>query len=84
VQARMQASLQVGAGAGETQPVGYVTHVGPIAALLKALGMDEAVLESHRVYDHRNPLPPAGVWRLRRDESIHGWGMELVYPPRNH
>ena len=60
--------------------VAVVTHGGPIAALLLALGMDEATLERHRVYDHRNPLPTAGAWLATRDGEDQSWNLKLIYP----
>lgn len=62
-------------------PAVLVTHGGPISALLSGLGMDEAILASHRTFDHRNPVPPAGVWRARRAQSKQHWELQLVFTP---
>ncbi|MBP1702191.1 MAG: putative phosphoglycerate mutase [Chloroflexi bacterium] len=81
VQERMLASLEIALQAGgQGRSVAMVTHGGPIAALLLALGMDEATLERHRVYDHRNPLPTAGAWLATRDGEDQSWNLKLIYP----
>ena len=49
---------------GAGGPIALFTHGGPVLALLAALGIDDATLETLRIYDHRNPLPPAGVWQV--------------------
>jgi broad specificity phosphatase PhoE len=49
---------------GASGPVALFSHGGPILALLSALGIDDPTLETLRIYDHRNPLPPAGVWQV--------------------
>ncbi len=49
---------------GAGGPIALFTHGGPIMALLSALGIDDVTLETLRIYDHRNPLPPAGVWQV--------------------
>ena len=51
-------------GNGASGPVARFSHGGPILALLSALGIDDPTLETLRIYDHRNPLPPAGVWQV--------------------
>jgi electron transfer flavoprotein alpha/beta subunit len=81
VQERMLGSLEIALQAGgQGRSVAVVTHGGPIAALLLALGMDEATLERHRVYDHRNPLPTAGAWLATRDGEDQSWNLKLIYP----
>lgn len=67
--------------ANDGQPCVLITHGGPIAALLLALGMDENRLDNYRVYDHRNPLPPAGAWRVQQGDGEPGWTCELIFPP---
>ena len=63
-------------------PLGLVTHGGPIAYLLKQLGIDPARLEKHRqMFDHSNPLPPAGVWAVHRNSSAETWDLQLVFTP---
>ena len=66
---------------GGELPYALITHGGPIAALLFALGMDEISLETYRVFDHRNLLPPAGAWRVQQADGQPGWTCELIYPP---
>lgn len=63
-------------------PLGLVTHGGPVAYLLKQLGMDPARLDRHRkMFDHRNPLPPAGVWAAQRASSAEAWDLQLIFAP---
>lgn len=69
-------ALEIHAG---NSPLGLVTHGGPIAMLLEVLGMDAATLESWRKFDHRNPVPCAGVWQATRDGE--GWNLRLVFKP---
>ncbi len=68
---------------GAAGPVALFTHGGPILALLSALGIDDATLETLRIYDHRNPLPPAGVWQVSPGEpgDYAGRDLRLVYVP---
>jgi probable phosphoglycerate mutase len=61
--------------------VALVTHGGPIMALLSALGIDDRTMETLRIYDHRNPVPPAGVWEIGRPTAVHPWDMHLVFTP---
>ena len=62
-------------------PAALVTHGGPVGALLFGLGMDEVTLNSRRIFDHRNLIPPAGVWKVSRSASGEPWEMELVFIP---
>lgn len=62
-------------------PAVLVTHGGPVGALLFGLGMDETTLNSLRVFDHRNLVPPAGVWKVSRPSPEEAWQMELVFIP---
>jgi broad specificity phosphatase PhoE len=81
VQGRMLRAIRAaGAAMQDGQPYALVTHGGPIAALLLALGMEENRLEALRVFDHRNPLPPAGVWLAQQQEAERDWGLRLIYP----
>lgn len=61
-------------------PCALITHGGPVAALLLALGMDENRLDNHRLFDHRNPLPPAGAWRLHQADGEPSWACNLIFP----
>lgn len=69
------------AHADGSQPVALITHGGPILALLAALGIPDAALEPLRIYDHRNPLPPAGVWQATRPSPQAGWDLRLAFTP---
>lgn len=60
---------------------GVVTHGGPIGALLEWLGLEPAVLQAHRIYDHNNPLPPAAAWEIDRDGGEARWQMNLAFIP---
>jgi len=63
-------------------PITLCTHGGPIAFLLAELGLEPNVLAHYRtLFDRRNPLPPAGVWRAVRDESSK-WQLQLVFTPQ--
>lgn len=72
---------QVQRAADDDHIAGLVTHGGPIAMLLSALGMDEATLQSWRKFDHGNPVPPAGVWQATRGDIDGGWDLALVFNP---
>jgi broad specificity phosphatase PhoE len=67
----------------EEGAIALVTHGGPIRIALEALGADSATLKHYRkVFDRDNPLPPAGVWRLTREQATTGWGLELLFTPQ--
>jgi broad specificity phosphatase PhoE len=68
-------------GEREARPSALITHGGPVAALLTACGMREDTLTGHRVYDHNNPIPPAGVWKLNQCATDHPWELDLVFVP---
>ena len=80
LQLACQHSQQVGC-------VGIVTHGGPVLTLLRQLGLSVTEVERHRVYDSRNPLPPAGAWEVRPGvlrlafvpEGVH-WPADPVAP----
>lgn len=64
-------------------PVALVTHGGPIRLLLTAIGLDQVEVDHYRrQFDHDNPVPPAGVWRLRRNHAGRLSKPELVHTPR--
>lgn len=79
VEQAWQTVLANGAGG----PVALFSHGGPILALLSALGIDDNTLETLRIYDHRNPLPPAGVWQVSPGDSAQeaSFDLRLVYVP---
>jgi broad specificity phosphatase PhoE len=70
-------------GNGAGGAVALFTHGGPILALLSALGIDDPTLETLRIYDHRNPLPPAGVWQVSPGHpgEYAGCDLHLVFVP---
>jgi broad specificity phosphatase PhoE len=66
-----------------TGPVALVTHGGPIRLLLTEFGLDHAeVTHFRRQFDHDNPVPPAGVWRISRDHAGRFLKPELVHTPQ--
>jgi broad specificity phosphatase PhoE len=82
VQIRMRAVFdEICYGSGIAGPIGLVTHGGPIRVLLASLGLPPEVLAAHRIYDHMNPSPPAGVWIANREIENVPWQLELVFAP---
>lgn len=65
----------------EGDGIGLVTHGGPIAMLLLSLGMDIQTLQTKRIYDRNNPVPPAGVWHATRDGLNNPWNLRLSFIP---
>ena len=61
--------------------VGLVTHGGPIAMLMRSMGMQEEELLRNRIFDRGNPLPPAGVWRADKAPDAQAWTLDFVYNP---
>ena len=49
--------------------------------LLRRLGMSDKAIEQHRIYDHRNPVPPAGVWQVSRMHNSAPWELKLIFVP---
>lgn len=63
-------------------PIGLVSHGGPIALLLLALGMEKDKLaQFKRKFDSANPLPPAGVWAVEWDDEVKIWNLDLSFVP---
>ena len=63
-------------------PTGLVSHGGPIALLLLELGIPKEKLAKYRtMFDTTNPLPPAGVWQVEKDDGEVGWRFEMVFQP---
>lgn len=59
-----------------------VTHGGPSRLLLQSLGLPLTHMEHFRAqFDHNNPMPPAGIWRLDHDSTTRQWSMQLVFAP---
>lgn len=70
-----QVSLQSG-------PVALVTHGGTVNVLLPELGLDEQTLAQHkRIFDHANPVPPAGAWLAARQDGEAAWELRLAFKP---
>ena len=66
-------------------PIGLVTHGGPAGIMLLKLGLSEPTLETHRkLFDHRNPLPPAGVWLAEKLPGSEQWVLSLVFSPKGN
>lgn len=63
-------------------PVALVSHGGPILSLLKALGAPVEAINSCRIYDSRNPISPAGAWRIAREDGR--LSIELAFAPRGY
>jgi broad specificity phosphatase PhoE len=85
VKARMCNAFQSACEAvNENGTAVLVSHGGPIGALLLALGMPRNTLDAHRIYDHRNPLPPTGVWQASRSSAEQSWTFQLVYQPNGN
>lgn len=71
----------------EIGPIALVTHGGCVLAMLAWLGVSQAEIDHYRnQFDHRNPLPPAGVWStspLAQDaQMLHSrWESRLSFTP---
>lgn len=64
-------------------PIGLVTHGGPIGVMLTLLGIDPERLKKHRgQFDHSNPIPPAGAWRVQQKTGSAEWQLDLVFEPK--
>jgi probable phosphoglycerate mutase len=64
-------------------PLALVTHGGPIRLLLADLGLDtEEMAHYRRAFDRENPVPPAGVWRIHRNDKGEIEKPELVFTPQ--
>lgn len=62
------------------RPVGLVSHGGPIGLLLREFKLPAGQLDAQRrLYDHGNPLPPAGAWLVKARQD--GWELELAFTP---
>lgn len=62
-----------------------VTHGGPGRLLLQGLGLPTAKMEHFRAqFDHNNPMPPAGIWRIERSTPQADWEMQMVFAPIPH
>jgi broad specificity phosphatase PhoE len=64
-----------------TGPVTLVTHGGVVNVLLRRLGMSAEDLKRNSIFDHNNPIPPAGVWRVTGDIEESKFDLKLVFVP---
>jgi broad specificity phosphatase PhoE len=63
--------------------IGIVTHGGPVWIVLSKLNMDAALLDRYRhMFDGDNPLPPAGVWEVKRKDEASPWEFNLAFIPQ--
>ena len=59
-----------------------VSHGGPIAVMLRKLGMPRVEVDGHRQrYGGLTPLPTAAVWRAVGDGGAAAWRFDLVFTP---
>jgi probable phosphoglycerate mutase len=66
----------------EAGPVALITHGGTVNVLLPDLGLDAQALAQHKkVFDHANPLPPAGAWLAERQDGQATWELRLAFKP---
>jgi broad specificity phosphatase PhoE len=66
----------------ELGPIGLVSHGGPTALLLLALGINKDELATYRrKFDTTNPLPPAGAWKVERSPEGTGFVFRLAFTP---
>jgi broad specificity phosphatase PhoE len=84
VLSRCRVCLDAAFDESETRgPIALVTHGGPIRLLLADLGLDAAEMAYYRkLFDNDNPVPPAGVWRVTRNNGGHFEKPELVFTPQ--
>ena len=63
------------------RPIALITHGGTVTFLLGALGLDESSISHTLIYDHSNPLPPAGVYEASQDAEGQPWNVRLAFTP---
>jgi broad specificity phosphatase PhoE len=63
-------------------PHALVTHGGPIAILLRELGLGRNEIQRKYNFDHGNPLPPAGAWLVERLGNDKPWSLALIFTPQ--
>jgi broad specificity phosphatase PhoE len=82
VQTRLMPVLEQAIHQARENPVALVTHGSPIEILLDEMGLSPIELDTLKArFDHRNPVPPAGVWEAVR--SGDEWSLSLVLDPQN-
>jgi probable phosphoglycerate mutase len=69
--------------AATTGPIAIVSHGGPVRVMLERLGvLPDAIWHYRRQFDHQNPLPPAGAWRVSNDGQPGAWQLDLHFTPQ--
>jgi broad specificity phosphatase PhoE len=63
----------------ENGPAALVTHGGVVRVMLLGLGLDPASMAQY-AFDHGNPVPPAGAWRVDGLPD-GGWNLNLEFVP---
>jgi 2,3-bisphosphoglycerate-dependent phosphoglycerate mutase len=76
---RMQRAFETGIKLAQEGPVAMVSHGSPILTLLKSLGLSSEMIERCRIYDSRNLIPMAGVWRI--ENADNQFQIQLVFTP---
>ena len=76
--------LQAWAEAAVAGPIAIVSHGGPVRVMLEKLGgLPDALWHYRRQFDHQNPLPPAGAWRVSADGQPGAWQLDLKFAPQD-
>ncbi len=78
---RVAALVEQAIAEADGGPVGLVSHGGPVSVILEQMGVDRAMLKS-QVFDHGNPIPPAGAWQMRQAGPDAAWQFALVFDPK--
>lgn len=74
--------LRVWGEAAANGPIAIVSHGGPVRVMLERLGgLPDALWHYRRQFDHQNPLPPAGAWRVSNDGQPGAWHLDLQFTP---
>lgn len=67
-------------GADEAR-IALVSHGGPVAALIEHFQPSLDLNPYRARFDHRNCVPPAGIWRASRTTAHQPWRWALVFTP---
>lgn len=63
-------------------PIAIVSHGGPVRVMLERLGgLPDALWHYRRQFDHQNPLPPAGAWRVSNNGAPGAWQLDMQFAP---
>jgi hypothetical protein len=50
--------------------------------LLRELGLDRRAVDRYQtLFDHANPVPPAGAWQAVQHDASAAWELNLVFVP---